>query len=72
MSDDHFEAGLAKLLEEQDSERQNQKNNKIVAPSWQKARIARTSGIKIVVRNPEGSARPYRKINISFVWRLGL
>lgn len=72
MSGDQFESSLAKLLEEQESERQDHKNNKIIAPSWQRVRIAIQPGIKIVVRNPEGSAKPYRDIKISFVWRLGL
>jgi len=72
MSDDQFEAGLAKLLEEQESERQGQKNNKIIAPSWQKARIVREPELKLAVRNPEGSAKPYKEIKISFVSGLGL
>ena len=72
MSDDQFEAGLAKLLEEQESEWQSQKNNKIIALSWQKARILREPELKIVVRNPEGSAKPYREINVSFLSWLGL
>ena len=57
MKGDHFEVGLSKLHEEQQSEQQS-KDKKIVAPAWQKARIVREPELKLAVRNPKGSAEP--------------
>ena len=68
MSDDQFEAGLTKLFEEQ----QSRKNMKVVAPAWQKVRIIREPELHLAFRNPEGSAKPYKAVNISFISGLGL
>lgn len=71
MRGDQFEVGLSKLHEEQQNEQQS-KDKKVVASAWQKARIVREPELKLAVRNPKGSAEPYKEINLFFLSGLGL
>lgn len=67
MSNDQFEAGLDRLLEDQEASGEN-----VVSPEWERAWLIDTPKLTLAIRSEPGCAKPYTAVNVDFISGLGL